>query len=309
MSLKSKNTKKNNSNMNNNQFIKKNHLYIFASELSNLIGMNKFKKPAEVLLRLWKTNYPEEYKLRQTELRKKKKQIMLEETKEETFHRIAKKYDDKTQKIEKEMKKCRDTKDVEKMLASQEKMIAHCQDLEEEDKIKIQNAIREISQTSFGTRQEKKSIHIYTQLTNLPVLELKQFCKRPLFQRDGEVWYVGGKIDGILEDNTIIEIKNRMRGLFKSVREYEKIQTYAYMFILHSFQSQIVETYLNGTRQECGILNVDFEEPYWQNIIQRILRFIKYFDEFRASKQLQYQLLQQGFENFHLELFDSSLEI
>ena len=29
-------------------------------------------------------------------------------------------------------------------------------------KIKIEKAIRDITQTNFGTRQEKKSIHIYT---------------------------------------------------------------------------------------------------------------------------------------------------
>jgi hypothetical protein len=291
------------------KFLKANHIYIYASELSNLVGLNKFKKPAEVLLRIWKTNFPQEHKQRLDELQQQKKKITLEETKEETFQRIAKKYEDKTQKIQKEMAKCQKTKNVEKMIESQQKMIAHCQDLEEEDKIKIQKAIRDISQTSFGTRQENKSIHIYTQITNLPVLELKQFCKRPLIQKASDVWFIGGKIDGILEDNTIIEVKNRMRGLFKSVRDYEKIQTYAYMFILHSSQSQIVETYLNGTRQECGILEVDFEENYWQSIIQRILRFTNYFEKFRSSKKLQYQLLQHGIDKFELDIYDTSITI
>ena len=63
---------------------------------------------------------------------------------------------------------------------------------------------------------------------------------------------LGGKIDGILEDKTVIEVKNRMRGLFNTVREYEKIQTFAYMFIFHSSHSQLVETYLNQTKNECG---------------------------------------------------------
>ena len=216
------------------KFMKANHIYIFASELSNLVGMNKFKKPAEVLLRIWKTNFAQEHSCILKELEKDKRPVAIDETKEQTFQRIAKKYEDKTVKIQQEMEKCKKTKDVKKMKESQEKIIAHCQDLEAEDKVKIENAIREITQTNFGTRQEKKSLHIYTQLTNTPVLELKYFCKRPLIQSQDDIWFLGGKIDGILEDKTIIEVKNRMRGLFNTVREYEKIQTFAYMFILHS---------------------------------------------------------------------------
>ena len=165
------------------------------------------------------------------------------------------------------------------------------------------NAIREITQTNFGTRQEKKSLHIYTQLTNTPVLELKYFCKRPLIQSQDDIWFLGGKIDGILEDKTIIEVKNRMRGLFNTVREYEKIQTFAYMFILHSQKSQLVETYFNGSRQECGILEVEFEDKFWKMLVNRILQFINYFHEFRQNTQLQKKLLQQGVDKFELDIY------
>lgn len=285
------------------KFIKSNHIYIYASELSNLVGMNKFKKPAEVLLRIWKTNFAQEHTCILQELQSKKKKVALDETKEQTFQRIAKKYEDKTQKIQKEMEECRKTQDVVKMKESQQKMIAHCQDLEAEDKVKIENAIREITQTSFGTRQEKKSIHIYTQLTSTPVLELKHFCKRPLIENETGIWFIGGKVDGILQDKTVIEVKNRMRGLFNTVREYEKIQTYAYMFILHSQQSHLVETYFNGSRQECGILEVNFEDEYWKTIINRILIFANYFQKFRQDKNLQRKLLQHGVDKFYLDIF------
>lgn len=285
------------------KFIKSNHIYIYASELSNLIGMNKFKKPAEVLLRIWKTNFAEEHSCILKELQQAKKQVALDETKEETFQRIAKKYEDKTEKIKKEMEECKKTEDVVKMRESQQKMIDHCKDLEADDKVKIENVIREIAHTSFGTRQEKKSIHIYTKLTNTPVLELKYFCKRPLVENKTGVWFIGGKVDGVLQDKTVIEVKNRMRGLFNTVREYEKIQTYAYMFILHSQQSHLVETYFNGSRQECGILEVDFENEYWKNIVNRILIFANYFQKFRQDKNLQRQLIQKGTDKFTIDIF------
>ena len=49
-------------------------------------------------------------------------------------------------------------------------------------------------------------------------------------------WSIGGKVDGIAfeEDNSkrILEIKNRVNKLFNVVRDYEKVQCYAYMYAL-----------------------------------------------------------------------------
>ena len=60
------------SKKNTMKFIKSNHIYIYASELSNLVGMNKFKKPAEVLLRIWKTNFAQEHSCILKELEERK---------------------------------------------------------------------------------------------------------------------------------------------------------------------------------------------------------------------------------------------
>ena len=87
-------------------FIKSNHIYIFASELSNLVGLNKFQKPAKVLLKIWKTNFPQDFKNIKSELAKKKITLAPDEKKEETFQRITKKYQDKTQKIQADLERC-----------------------------------------------------------------------------------------------------------------------------------------------------------------------------------------------------------
>ena len=75
------------------------------------------------------------------------------------------------------------------------------------------------------------------------------------------------------------------------------------MFILHSEKSQLVETYFNGSRQECGILEVEFEDKFWQMLVNRILQFINYFHEFRKSPELQRKLLQQGVEKFEIDIY------
>tara|TARA_B100000123_G_C25738658_1_gene432729 strand:+ start:672 stop:1541 length:870 start_codon:yes stop_codon:yes gene_type:complete len=285
------------------KFVKSNHIYIFASDLSNLIGKNRYRNPSEIVLKLWKNNFPHEYSAIKKELNDKKKPIALEETKQDTFKRISTKYKDKTAKLHEEIQKCTEEKDIIKMKESRQKLLTHCKDLESKDKIEIEKAILEITNTNFGTKQESKSIHIYTQLTGKPVLKIQRFSKRPLISSNKNIWFLGGKLDGILQDKTIIEVKNRMNGLFNSVREYEKIQTYAYMFIFHSKKSQIVETYLKNQTPECGIIDISFEEEYWKEIVSRILIFINYFNNFIENKKLQKELVQKGTQNFSLDIF------
>ena len=53
-------------------YINKKEICIYASELSNLIGVSFFKPQAETLHRLWKTNFPEDFKNTKKKLEKKK---------------------------------------------------------------------------------------------------------------------------------------------------------------------------------------------------------------------------------------------
>ena len=116
-------------------------------------------------------------------------------------------------------------------------------------------------------------------------------------------WYVGGKIDGICPDKTIIEVKNRMHKLFYNLREYEKIQTYCYMYILESNKSQLVETYMKGTQPEINIIDVEFEEIYWTFIFSRINTFVEYFNLFLENDELKIDLLENGVENFKINIY------
>ena len=69
-----------------------------------------------------------------------------------------------------------------------------------------------------------------------------KYHKEELFIIDNEIdgvmdiWTVGEKVDGIAIDKDgnkiILEIKNRVNRLFNTVRDYEKVQCYAYMYAL-----------------------------------------------------------------------------
>jgi hypothetical protein len=275
----------------------KNNICIFASELASLIGLNNFKSPSETLYRIWHKNFTSDFERIYKNLGVK---ANLLEDKKAVFKKIAKKYD---KKLDIDLNKCIDSKDIDGMMKKRQKLMEECKDMDKNDKKKIEDSIINLTNTGFGTKNESRSIHIYTQMTGTPVINISDFYKRILLKSNGYNWYVGGKIDGICADKTIIEVKNRMHKLFYNLREYEKIQTYSYMFILESQKSQLVETYMKGQQPEVNIIDVKFEEIYWNYIYHRITQFVEYFNEFMKDDKLKEQLLSDGVENFNINIY------
>ena len=285
-------------------YINTKEICIYASELSNLIRVSKFKKSSHTLLRIWQKNFPKDYKLHKQNLTKQEKKIALNEDSKQVFDKFKNGLGGKKQKdICVNMKKCMEAQDVNSMINQRRELLKECQKLPSKDKEKLEKSIIEMTNTNFGIKNENKSIHIYTQLTGLPVLRLNDFYKKILLKEKDYSWFIGGRIDGILENRTVIEIKNRMHKLFNKVKDYEKVQTYCYMYILDTNTSEIVETYMNGKTPEASILEVNYEEEYWQFILNRILIFINYFNEFINSSKMKEDLLTQGVDNFEIDLY------
>ena len=76
------------------KFINKKEICLFASELSNLIGISNFKPPAVTLLRIWEKNFPEDYRLHKQYVADQDKELALNESSNfcllpETFKTIS----------------------------------------------------------------------------------------------------------------------------------------------------------------------------------------------------------------------------
>lgn len=287
---------------------KKNHINtknicIYSSELASLIGLNPYKNCGETIMRIWSINYKNDYLDIKNSL--SENEITKNETKDDKFKRISTKYKNKTPKLKKTLEQCLKTDNISSMMDKRKEILKECEDMDYKDKKEIEDSIREITNTGFGTKNEGKSIHMYTQLTGDPVIKFDKFVKRILFKSGEYNWFLGGKIDGILNDNTIIEIKNRMHKLFYKLRDYEKIQTYSYMFIFRSKKSQIVETFLKGKSPEVNMMDINFDEEFWNFILNRILIFIEFFNKFLKSKKMKINFLKDGIDGFNekIDLF------
>ena len=74
------------------------------------------------------------------------------------------------------------------------------------------------------------------------------------------------------------------------------------MYILESNKSQLVETYMKGQQPEVNIIDVEFQQIYWDYIFIRITQFVEYFNKFMNDEKLRKELLSNGVENFKINI-------
>ena len=54
-------------------------------------------------------------------------------------------------------------------------------------------------------------------------------------------WVLTGRLDGLTEDGEVVEIKNRTKGLFGRIRDYEAVQLQAYIHMTGAQLGHLLE--------------------------------------------------------------------
>lgn len=144
------------------------------------------------------------------------------------------------------------------------------------DRQEIVKSIESQMNRGFGTKQEAPAIKQYETQQKASVGKRNdKFHKRKITSIDGHTIYIGGKVDGIKEDGTVIEVKNRMRRFFDPLPEYDVIQLQTYLFILKATKGELVEQ-LKGSKVNIKTTEVEVDSDMWNTIIEpRVLGFCK----------------------------------
>ena len=116
--------------------------------------------------------------------------------------------------------------------------------------------------TSFGTRHEGDVGEMYHKHTGLRIE--KDNARK--FWEFMPGFGIVGRFDGFNEEGTLIEIKNRMRRLFGTVVEYEKVQVHVYMAMSRKTKSQLVERY----KDELMVHEVEFEQEFMNEVMNEL---------------------------------------
>ena len=167
--------------------------------------------------------------------------------------------------------------------------------LEKDGKIKEEQKQELLKQTesfinkTHGTLKEDSAVKIYENEYNVKLDTQQQYYKFLIKNTSEHSWFIGGKMDGIYRDpenpenNYVVEIKNRTKGFFNSLRDYEKIQIQLYLLLTGFKKAKLVEKYNNKIR----ITDINIENDYINDIIEYldifILNISKFWKDFKSK--------------------------
>lgn len=269
------------------------YICIYASDLATIVGINKYQNISDVIIKMWQRISPKDYDETLKDIQRNNKKYVPTETEIENVKRISK---ENNLNIDKCMS-IKNTEELKKKRNEIIKTIDEKKDITEETKKEFKKNLESMTNKNFGTMNEKNVIDYYSQLSNKKISTPSRFIKKMLCTYKDIYWNIGGKIDGITDDNIVIEIKNRIYKLFNTMRDYEKPQIQAYMFIMNINRGHLVECLKENEGMKINIIEENFDEEYWKSyIIPKINNFIKLFHLFLDDINLKTYILVESVE-------------
>lgn len=149
---------------------------------------------------------------------------------------------------------------------------------------------------THGTLKEESAIEIYEKRFGVKLDTSQEFYKHRLNISNNTLfdWYIGGKVDGLYIDENnksksyIVEVKNRTKAFFSTLRDYEKTQIQLYMYMLDISFSKLVEKYKDNIR----ITLIYRDDEYIQDILSYLDIFICNFEtKFFNNEDKKYEFI------------------
>jgi hypothetical protein len=152
-------------------------------------------------------------------------------------------------------------------------------DISEESKQVLFRKTENVINTTHGILTEDSAISQFEKKFNVKLDTSQQYHKRKINSKQYD-WFIGGKVDGLYLDESpdksyVVEVKNRTKGFFSSLREYEKVQIQLYIWMLDLTQARLVEQYKGKIRISVVYRDDDFIE----DILESLEIFAKNIEE------------------------------
>ena len=273
------------------------NITICATDLTVITGHNPYKDLDEIRLKFWKRYFRDDYDSIVNKLKNANVNMKREENDFDTIKRLA-----KENNLNINFSNCLKSNNVTELKkVKSEVMEKVSKTMNKEKKKQFEKSFNSFTNTNFGIKYENKGGDLYEQKTGCKIIKNNKYHKMELFiipneMRMNDIWSIGGKIDGILlPENKIIEIKNRVNNLFYKLRNYEKVQCYVYMFLLESFETDLVEVLKKPGDNSINIINVPFDDQFWEKeIMYNVEVFINDFYDFLENDKRKIAILKNN---------------
>jgi len=232
---------------------------IGASSVATAIGCG-FKKQPELIEELWKKYSPQTFEGKTKE--DKALEILMWNTSTKKILEDAENF------------KSENSADVAQKTRAVYHQIEHS-GLSAEDMVIAKDHLRKTLYTNHGTRNEYKT----ADADKAKLVEDDTFYTHDICTIEGTLYQIVGRIDRLQmnEDGsrTLVEIKNRAKGLFNRVRDYEEVQCQTYLQMLGDIKyCRLVEQFNDERR---GYLIEKNDEKWKDEILPKLQNFCELF--------------------------------
>jgi len=243
---------------------------LYASQIAACIGCNRHKKPAEAMESMWERMAPESYRdaLRRTGCTTEAERVQSIIQQDAVVRTV----------IDESTLACLHSQDVAVKYDAASKIISRM-DMSAEDRKVVDSTVKRNLYTNYGTASEHHALVKVREMLGINARTDDTFYKAHVCDVDGIGLWVGGKIDAITEDRSlVIEIKNRIRRLFYKVPFYEIIQLQTYLQLLDVSRGAVVECLTTPHDSLINVVPVRRDRELWSNtIVPKMRAFVRVF--------------------------------
>ena len=135
----------------------------------------------------------------------------------------------------------------------------------------LESSVKQDLRMKRGNIKEDKNLDKTQQKRNIVIdSRNSQMYERELYiDPEGRFSvFLRGKVDG-MNDEYVVETKNRTKRLFNMIPDYEKVQLNAYMFMTGKEKALHIECY----NDDQNSVEYDFDKLFWEDCLDKVVDF------------------------------------
>lgn len=265
-----------------------------VSNIAPLIGYDHYHNFPKIVCELWRKYDRDTFNILEKSMQKKEIDIATDSEARRIVRADSKNGTNFMSQIKQINSQTGTSERLQKKQKTVIEQIRKTDSLAKEDQEKLIKQVVSTTNKYHGINNERTVLKKYEAQTGQTIKDGQQSIFFT-FDQDNELgieWQLHGKYDGMTECGRLIEAKKRQKCLFKTLRDYEKVQLQTYLHMKGVGKGSLVESY--STEGECHmhIIDVDYDKKYVEEfIIDRLKGFAKFFNAFTKNESWKQEIL------------------
>lgn len=240
-------------------------VWLKASDIGAMIGLSSFKKPREVIDNIWAKYSPDTFRGKTTEQEQIQALEIAPSVIREVYSNVVT-FTGSSSELQDTYEKARDA-------------INSNPDMSQSQKSLVTDHLRKTMYTNHGIYKESETAETLGELR-----EDHTFYKISVCRIEDTEYVLCGRVDRVETlpggATRLVEIKNRTRGLFRKVRDYENAQVQAYLQMNRTWaRARLVEQYNN----EKLSYDIERDDIMWSTMVSKLTEFCKAAHHYMSS--------------------------